>query len=232
MLTKIHNIKFNHVDTDKLKYSLWSIAEKTKGCFLSKRRKMQWNHNRSFFKKSQELAERASQNATFSEHSIAIHSNSIVGYITAILVFVHAERRAREVSSFCDFWKTDLLQFHCILLLFYSSKHLFLEMCLIRRTNLCPIRSHFHALDFSECPSEEVMFLLKLSVYQICGLYSNTLASFIINAIINTFITFIFIIIIIIIIILIILNYTINFISFLPLSILKSKLDVYFKNLF
>ena len=40
-------------------------------------------------------------------------------------------------------------------------------MCLVRSTiaNLCPIMIHFNALDFNVCRSEEVMFLLTLSVF-------------------------------------------------------------------
>ena len=40
-------------------------------------------------------------------------------------------------------------------------------MCLLRMNlpNLCPNINHFNAVDFSECHSEEVMFLLTLSVY-------------------------------------------------------------------
>ena len=30
---------------------------------------------------------------------------------------------------------------------------------------MCPNMNHFYAVDFSECHSEEVMFLLMLSVY-------------------------------------------------------------------
>ena len=96
--------------------------------------------------------------AAYSEHSIAIHSISMSGYVTAILAFVHAELRAREASSFCDFGK--ITSCYLILLLIDSSKHLFFEMCLVRSTiaNLCPIMIHFDALDFSECRSEEVLF--------------------------------------------------------------------------
>ena len=49
----------------------------------------------------------------------------------------------------------------------FSLKQTFVfEMCLVRSSiaNLCPIMSHFNALDFIECRSEEVMFLLMLSV--------------------------------------------------------------------
>ena len=40
-------------------------------------------------------------------------------------------------------------------------------MCLLRINlpNLCPNMNHFDAVDFSECYSEEVMFLLMLSVH-------------------------------------------------------------------
>ena len=44
---------------------------------------------------------------------------------------------AREASSFCDFRKNYLLQFHLMLFfIFYSNKR-----------NLCPIMIHFNALD-------------------------------------------------------------------------------------
>ena len=36
---------------------------------------------------------------------IAIHSISKTGYVTAVLAIVRTELRAREASSFCDFWK-------------------------------------------------------------------------------------------------------------------------------
>ena len=38
-----------------------------------------------------------------SEHSIAIHSISLMGYVTAVLAFVHAELCAWQGGSFCDF---------------------------------------------------------------------------------------------------------------------------------
>ena len=40
-------------------------------------------------------------------------------------------------------------------------------MCLLRITlaSLCPNMIHFDEVDFSECRSEEVMFLLTLSVF-------------------------------------------------------------------
>ena len=44
------------------------------------------------------------------------NSYSKAGYVTAILAIVRTELHAQEASSFCDFEKNDLLQFH----LFYS----------------------------------------------------------------------------------------------------------------
>ena len=40
-------------------------------------------------------------------------------------------------------------------------------MCLLRINlpNMCPNMNHFDAVDFSECHSEEVMFLLMLSLH-------------------------------------------------------------------
>ena len=39
-----------------------------------------------------------------SEHSIAIHSISMAGYVNAVQAIVCFELPAREASSFCDFW--------------------------------------------------------------------------------------------------------------------------------
>ena len=103
----------------------------------------------------------------YSEHSIAIHSISKAGYITTVLAIVCTELRAWEASSFCDF-KTDLCDFTLFYsFFFYSIKRLFFDlMCLLRSTwaNLCPIMIYFNALDVNICCSEEVMFLLMLSV--------------------------------------------------------------------
>ena len=41
------------------------------------------------------------QKVAYSEHSIAFQS--MAGYVSAILAFVHAELYAREARSFCDF---------------------------------------------------------------------------------------------------------------------------------
>ena len=49
----------------------------------------------------------------------------MVGYVTAILAFIHAKLDAWEASRFCDKKKNGFLRFHCILLLLDSSKHFF-----------------------------------------------------------------------------------------------------------
>ena len=63
-------------------------------------------------------------------------------------------------KQFLRFLKTDLLRFHRIYLLFDFN------MCLLRINlpNLCPNMNHFDSVDFSECHSEKVMFLLTLSL--------------------------------------------------------------------
>ena len=43
----------------------------------------------------------------------------MAGYVTAAPAIVRTELCAREASSFCDFWKNDLLRFHVILLFFW-----------------------------------------------------------------------------------------------------------------
>ena len=102
-----------------------------------------------------------------SEHSIAIHSISMAGYITTIPAFVCGEVPAKEASTFCD-KKKDLLR---------RSPHFFSSltranywvfyMCLIRITiaNLCPNMIHFGAYHISECHSEEVISFFWRSVY-------------------------------------------------------------------
>ena len=64
------------------------------------------------FSKITETAHReSSTEAASSEHSIAIHSISMAGYVTVILAFVRAALSAREASSFCDFWKMTSYNF-------------------------------------------------------------------------------------------------------------------------
>ena len=138
---------------------IWEI----KRLLLPKRRIMQWNSKGKFSKITETALWEPPWKAAY---SIAIHSISIAGYhVTAILAFIRSELCAREASSFW-FLKNGLLQFHCILHLFNSWQTFVFLLCSVRSTiaNLCPRMSYFHVLDFSECRSEEVMFLLILSV--------------------------------------------------------------------
>ena len=91
------------------------------------------------------------------QHLIAIHSIPGAGYVTNVLALSVRNsvtgRRAVSVISenftSCDFTS-------CILLLFYSSKRVFIKWCFIVRSTigtLCPIMSHYNDLDFSECGS-------------------------------------------------------------------------------
>ena len=50
------------------------------------------------------LAEKLHERPPISEHSIAIHSISKAGYVTAVLAIVRTELRAREASGLCDFF--------------------------------------------------------------------------------------------------------------------------------
>ena len=119
------------------------------------------------FQKSQKLlTETLPRKAAYSEHSMAIHSISMSGYITAVLAFVHAELRGQETSSFCDFWQVTFCDFTLLYSFLTQPNICFFQMCLVRNTiaNLCPNMIHFDPLDFSECRSEEVISFLTLSV--------------------------------------------------------------------
>ena len=108
------------------------------------------------------------QKGAYSEHSIAIHSISKAGYVTAVLAIVRAELRAREASNFCDFWKMTSCDFTLFYSFFFNSSiRLFFEMWLVRTTvaKLCPIMIYFNALDFNECRSKEVISFFWRSVY-------------------------------------------------------------------
>ena len=94
---------------------------KLKDCFCQK-----WENcdeiAKGHSKKITENARRESPwKAADSEHSIAIHSISKVGYVTAVLAFVCTELHAQETSSFCDFWKMTSCDFN-ILFFFDSCK--------------------------------------------------------------------------------------------------------------
>ena len=85
---------------------------------------MWWNRTGHFSKIKETAHWEPPQKAAYSEHSIAIHSILMAGYVTAVLAFVRAEPRGQETSIF--FLESDILRFHTILLFFDSTKHFFL----------------------------------------------------------------------------------------------------------
>ena len=67
------------------------------------------------FRKITETAHRASSTeaaySEHSEHSMAIHSNSMAGYVITVPAFVCVELQAREASTFCDLKKVTSCDF-------------------------------------------------------------------------------------------------------------------------
>ena len=76
--------------------------------------------------KSQKLLrKRAPWNATFSEHSIAIHTIiSVVGYV---ITFVYGVHRAQESSIFCDFLKNIIFRDFTAFFPFKTQANLFFD---------------------------------------------------------------------------------------------------------
>ena len=70
-----------------------------------KKEKNAVNHERSFSKIAETAHRTSSTEAAYSEHSIAIHSISMAGYVNAVRAIVCFELPAREASSFCDFFE-------------------------------------------------------------------------------------------------------------------------------
>ena len=97
-------------------------------------------------------------------HSIAFHSKSMTGYVTAVLAFISGELSARKAISLwffvmsCDFTTF----FSCLT----NTNPCVFKSCLIRSNiaNLCPNMMHFDALDFCECRCRSDKFLLTPSV--------------------------------------------------------------------
>ena len=147
---------------------------------------MQWNCKRSLVKNHRNCSLRISKKGrlfrTFNSYSLNFKGrlcNRRTGYCQCRAPCPGGEQ-------FLWFLKNDLLRFHLLLLFYDSIKHLFFEMCLVRRTiaNLCPIMIHCNALDFNECCSEEVIkFLLTLSVYPGCGRCAALLSNFVLHAV-------------------------------------------------
>ena len=126
-LTKTHNIKINHIWAQiSYKFSSWSTSEKSKGCFLSKRRKCIEIAKGNFSKTTETALWETPRKAAYSDHSIAIHSFSKAGYVTAELAIVRAElcdRRRRALSVI--FFLMTSIDFTLCYSFFDSSKHSF-----------------------------------------------------------------------------------------------------------
>ena len=75
------------------------------------------------------------QKAAHLEHSIAIHSISMAGYVTTQLAFVCGELWAWEASSFYGFWRMTSCDFNAFSSLLTQANLCFL-MCLIRNIEL------------------------------------------------------------------------------------------------
>ena len=174
-LTKIHCIKINHIWTQiSYSFSLWNTSEKFKGLLLPKRRKMQWNCQRSLFKNLRNCSLRTSAKGClfriFNSNSFNFKGglcNRCIGYCTYRAPCLRGKQFLWFLKNYLlQFYLTLLLQFYLTLLFFYSSKRLFIYMCLIKSTiaNLCLIMIHFNTLDFSECRSEKWCFFWR-SVY-------------------------------------------------------------------
>ena len=146
---------------------------KIKGLLLSKRRKMWWNRKRSSFKNPQKCSLRM-----FTKGRLFRSFDFNGGLCNRCTGYCPCRTPCSGGEQFLWFLKNDLFWFHCIILLFDSSKRLFFEMCLVRSTiaNLCPIMSHSNALDFSERRSEDVISFFWRSVYYIhvCTIYGQT----------------------------------------------------------
>ena len=118
---------------------------------------------KAIFRKMAETAHRASSTvAADSEHSIAIHSISMAGYLTTVPAFVCIELPAREASSFCDFFKLTLCNFTTYFS-FLTDVILYFVRCAL--ANLCPSMIHFYLVDLVSVANwRSDKFLLTLSV--------------------------------------------------------------------
>ena len=117
--TKIQSIKINHIWT-QISYSSRHKAhlKNQRVAFAKKEKKCGEIAKGNFSKITETTRWEPPRKAAYSEHSIARHSISKAGYVTAVLAIVCNELRAREASSFCDFWKItscDFTLFHSVL---------------------------------------------------------------------------------------------------------------------
>ena len=135
--------------------------------FTSVKRKKCCEIAKGHISKIEETAHRASSTeAAYSQHSIAIHSISMAGYVTAYRLLSAVNSQPGSLAVSVIFEKLLLAispHFSPVLL-----KQTFVYLAVLNKyslANLCPSMMYFDPLDFSECPSEKVMFLLTPNVY-------------------------------------------------------------------
>ena len=135
--------------------------------FDKKERKLWWNHKRSFFKNHRNGSLRNSMKGrpfwTFNSYSFNYNG----GLCNRHTGFCPHQTLCPGGEQFMWFQKTSCIFTFFTQAKFASSFFIFFYMQLVRSTiaNLCSIMSHFDALDFSECRSEEVISFFWRSVY-------------------------------------------------------------------
>ena len=164
MLTKIHPIKIRNIWTQTshstpyeahLKNQRTAFVRKEKNAVKSQI--AHWEVRTST--KGHLFNSEPPRKATF-QFRTSMATYSIQNIISNYIFFTKCNRR----TCFCPcqtpcpggeqflwFLENDLLRFHCSLLLFYSRKHLFFEMCLVRSSiaNFYPIMGNFNPLKTS-----------------------------------------------------------------------------------
>ena len=117
-LMNLYQIPEPHVSWhEQWNFKFWPSSWPKKELLVPKRRNMQWNHKRSLKKN----INCSLSKAAYSEHSIAIHSISMVGYVTLILAFIHGMQWAQEVNRFCHFRRMAICNFTAFFPLTYSN---------------------------------------------------------------------------------------------------------------
>ena len=111
-LTKIHFIKINHIKAQISYDSPYEAHLKNQRVAFAKTEKYAMNRRGSFVKNQRKCSLRISTKGrlfrTFNGYSFNFNG----GFRNRrILAFVRADLRAREVSSFCDFWKITFCDF-------------------------------------------------------------------------------------------------------------------------
>ena len=112
-LIKIRRIKINNILT-QISYNSPHEAhlKNQRNAFVEMEKKKIGDIAKGNFSKITETAHwEPPRKGTYSEHSIAIHSITKAGYVSAVLAIVRAELRAREASKLCDFWKMTSFDF-------------------------------------------------------------------------------------------------------------------------